>query len=324
VITPTKAEGTYRYAFNGKEKDTDFQNNYDYGFRIYNPKIGKFLSVDPLTRSYPNWSPYPFAMNHPIEGVDLDGLEYVYYSVVNVDERTGEAVIEAIGEIDYGNWLMNLIHKTTGWTPMDARVNVVIAPDGRSYLFAPNEDLNSVTIDDFDPDERYTLDGIQALYNLTDALEGVMVGLNAQRGIEVNKPATPLKKSNRHSGTSQKAGRFKKEKNTLYDPKVVNYADDVASINAGMGQKIVKESGRTFFRLENGRVYESINSEAIPFYGPGIYRMNRSMIEAYQILQKNGLKNGLDIIKNMNKKNPLSESQLNSVIENYKTINGNP
>ena len=70
----------YRYGFNGKEKDEsgEFGNltHYDYGFRIYNPGIGRFLSVDPLTADYPGWSPYPFAMNRVIDGVDLDGLEY--------------------------------------------------------------------------------------------------------------------------------------------------------------------------------------------------------------------------------------------------------
>jgi len=40
--------------------------NYDYGFRIYNPSIGKFLSVDPLAREYAYYSPYHFAGNTPI------------------------------------------------------------------------------------------------------------------------------------------------------------------------------------------------------------------------------------------------------------------
>ncbi|MFY0602199.1 MAG: hypothetical protein JXR03_21160, partial [Cyclobacteriaceae bacterium] len=64
--------------FNGKERDNNMgvTTQYDYGFRIYNPSIGKFLSVDPLTSDYASWSPYPFAMNRPIDGVDLDGLEY--------------------------------------------------------------------------------------------------------------------------------------------------------------------------------------------------------------------------------------------------------
>jgi len=69
----------YRYGFNGKEKDNEGEfgsiTNYDYGFRIYNPAIGKFLSVDPLTKSYPYYTPYQFAGNKPIQSIDLDGLE---------------------------------------------------------------------------------------------------------------------------------------------------------------------------------------------------------------------------------------------------------
>ncbi|MES2141107.1 MAG: RHS repeat-associated core domain-containing protein, partial [Bacteroidota bacterium] len=70
----------YRYNFNGKESDPEVVGaaggTQDYGFRIYNPSLGRFLSVDPLTKDYPNWSPYPFAMNRPIDGIDLDGLEW--------------------------------------------------------------------------------------------------------------------------------------------------------------------------------------------------------------------------------------------------------
>jgi RHS repeat-associated protein len=67
-------KGEYRYGFNGKETDseTDLQ---DYGFRIYNPSYGKFLSVDPLHREYPFYTPYQFAGNMPICAADLDGLE---------------------------------------------------------------------------------------------------------------------------------------------------------------------------------------------------------------------------------------------------------
>ncbi len=69
---------TYRYGFNGKEKDDDVKGSsaqYDYGFRIYDPRLGKFLSEDPLTESYPWYSPYHFAGNTPIMAIDVDGLE---------------------------------------------------------------------------------------------------------------------------------------------------------------------------------------------------------------------------------------------------------
>ncbi|MES2731626.1 MAG: RHS repeat-associated core domain-containing protein, partial [Bacteroidota bacterium] len=65
----------YRYGFNGKERDPEFQNNYDYGLRIYNPGLAKFLSVDPLTSSYPSLTPYQFASNNPVFNIDVDGLE---------------------------------------------------------------------------------------------------------------------------------------------------------------------------------------------------------------------------------------------------------
>jgi RHS repeat-associated protein len=69
----------YRYGFNGKEDDIIGLGGggatYDYGFRIYNPQIGKFLSVDPLFKEYPWNSPYTFAENDVIRSIDLDGLE---------------------------------------------------------------------------------------------------------------------------------------------------------------------------------------------------------------------------------------------------------
>lgn len=73
----------YRYGFNGKESDTDTYgegNIYDYGFRIYNPRLGKFLSVDPLTRIYAWYTPFQFAGNKPIWAIDLDGLEEVIFT----------------------------------------------------------------------------------------------------------------------------------------------------------------------------------------------------------------------------------------------------
>jgi RHS repeat-associated protein len=71
----------YRFHFNGKETDNEVYgegNVYDYGFRIYNPRLGKFLSVDPLTKEYPWYTPYQFAGNKPIWAMDRDGLEEWY------------------------------------------------------------------------------------------------------------------------------------------------------------------------------------------------------------------------------------------------------
>jgi RHS repeat-associated protein len=72
------SSGSYRYGFNGKENDNEVKgvgNQQDYGMRIYDPRLGRFLSVDPLTQQYPYYSPYQFAGNMPIWATDLDGAE---------------------------------------------------------------------------------------------------------------------------------------------------------------------------------------------------------------------------------------------------------
>ena len=68
----------YRYGFNGKEQDSAVNGvgvDYDYGARIYDARMGRFLSMDPLIKKYPWYTPYQFAGNKPIWAIDLDGLE---------------------------------------------------------------------------------------------------------------------------------------------------------------------------------------------------------------------------------------------------------
>ena len=69
----------YRFGFNGKENDNEIKGGFgkqqDYGMRIYDPRVAKFLSVDPLMNSFPFYTPYQFAGNSPMRNIDLDGME---------------------------------------------------------------------------------------------------------------------------------------------------------------------------------------------------------------------------------------------------------
>ncbi len=65
-----------RYGFNGKENDNEVKgegNQQDYGMRIYDPRIGRWLSIDPLQGTYPFASPYNFSLNDPIAAIDPNG-----------------------------------------------------------------------------------------------------------------------------------------------------------------------------------------------------------------------------------------------------------
>jgi len=66
---------------------------YDYGFRNYDPQIGRFPQLDPLTDSYPELSPYQYASNDPVANVDLDGLEGVERIVAVGMSQTAETAI---------------------------------------------------------------------------------------------------------------------------------------------------------------------------------------------------------------------------------------
>lgn len=68
----------YRFGFNGKEKDNEIKGDgswQDYGMRSYDSRLGRFPSLDPLAKKYPELTPYQFASNCPIRFIDIDGKE---------------------------------------------------------------------------------------------------------------------------------------------------------------------------------------------------------------------------------------------------------
>lgn len=78
----------YRYFFNGKEADNEvygeggFQN---YGFRVYDTRLGRFWGVDPLTKDYPMLTPFQFASCSPVLLIDMDGLEGIENTQGNME-----------------------------------------------------------------------------------------------------------------------------------------------------------------------------------------------------------------------------------------------
>jgi RHS repeat-associated protein len=68
--------GGYRYGFNGKEIDNEDYgegNAYDFGSRIYDPRLGKWLAVDIVAKAAPGWTPYRFGFDNPINFRDPNG-----------------------------------------------------------------------------------------------------------------------------------------------------------------------------------------------------------------------------------------------------------
>jgi RHS repeat-associated protein len=137
------SSSSYRYGFNGKEKDDKGElgeTSYDYGFRIYNPRIAKFLSVDPLSKDYPWYTPYQFAGNTPIQAIDLDGLEPK--SVVKFNNVSGK--------YNFTKPAIHVLYLTTG---VDKRLLETVVVQPRSLgqyrpLYDADEGGGGITVGD--------------------------------------------------------------------------------------------------------------------------------------------------------------------------------
>ena len=81
----------YRYGFNGKENDNEVKGNgnqQDYGMRIYDNRLGRFLSLDPLQQKFASHSPYNFSLNSPLMMNDPDGMKPKVQVISNDDGST--------------------------------------------------------------------------------------------------------------------------------------------------------------------------------------------------------------------------------------------
>jgi RHS repeat-associated protein len=95
---------SYRFTFQGQEHDDELNGSagtsYAFEYRMHDPRLGRFLSIDPLAAKYPHNSPYAFSENRVIDGVELEGLEHVnnkYWVSVNAQ---GKPVIELFASDD--------------------------------------------------------------------------------------------------------------------------------------------------------------------------------------------------------------------------------
>lgn len=74
----------HRYGFQGQEQDNEIKgegNSINFTYRMHDPRIGRFFAIDPLSAKYPYNSPYAFSENRIMDGVELEGLEWVRISI---------------------------------------------------------------------------------------------------------------------------------------------------------------------------------------------------------------------------------------------------
>jgi RHS repeat-associated protein len=146
MLKPGRHGGeSYRFTFNGMEKDDEVKgngNHLDYGARILDPRIGKFLSLDPLAKDYPSLSDYAYVANNPIMYIDPDGKKIVIPNVADrepilkminsraagvfgINDKTGELyVIKKEGSKGYSEYYRDKLIE--GIEVKDKTVTIVI------------------------------------------------------------------------------------------------------------------------------------------------------------------------------------------------------
>jgi RHS repeat-associated protein len=106
----------YRFGFNGAEKDNEMKgvgNSLDFGARMYDSRVGRFNSIDPLFKKYPEQSSYVFAGNNPIYYIDKEGLERYASLILHTAGQDGTTVVKLKMNDD-------LISDRPSWDPRSA------------------------------------------------------------------------------------------------------------------------------------------------------------------------------------------------------------
>ena len=173
---------SYRFGFNGKEddKETSYQ---DYGMRMYSPALARFISVDPITASYPMLTPYQFASNTPIMAIDLDGLEaYIVHQYRNSAGYISKITITTFKDIGTNTPIdMNITYNGTNYSGSNILV-LDHSVDGN---------INDYSIDNFSRIQNSVknegvmtenlIDNLQIDNNYANNTDNVMVGKSEVR-----------------------------------------------------------------------------------------------------------------------------------------------
>lgn len=65
-----------QYLYNGKEKQDELDLGWmDYGARMYDNTIARWLTIDPKSYKYESYSPFNYVLNNPLSFIDPTGME---------------------------------------------------------------------------------------------------------------------------------------------------------------------------------------------------------------------------------------------------------
>jgi RHS repeat-associated protein len=124
------SSGGYRFGYNGVEKDDEIKgsgNSYNFEFRMHDPRVGRFLSMD------------PFAGNSPVRSIDFWGLEEAVF-VRGTSQSYNDALCPEFQEVIKG------IYYQLYPDYKDKSIDFTFSWDDENYIWNNEQDRSQAAI----------------------------------------------------------------------------------------------------------------------------------------------------------------------------------
>src|SRR6056297_1497191 len=167
------------YKFNAKELDCE-SGYYYYSARYYDPRMARFLSVDPLAGEMPEWGSYTYTFNNPLKYIDPTGMGPEDPPDGGDDKNKLEYMVNSLKEVPNG--FLYAIGKLKDQLAGESSKDKI----GEGYNLTSKDKIGSdpdlPKADDYKPVEDFTK---ASLYNV--ALEHLFNGEDFdKKGVEEN------------------------------------------------------------------------------------------------------------------------------------------
>jgi|SRR5690625_199610 len=144
LVNVTKTE--YMYKYNGKELQDELGLDwYDYGWRNYDPALGRWMNMDPLAEKFYPSSTYNYTVNNPILLNDPDGRDWSIKAKKDKDGNwqinitVNAAVVNNSGkEIDLDNYIKE----------QTAQFNRIFSIEGEGVSITANLNMRAISSED--------------------------------------------------------------------------------------------------------------------------------------------------------------------------------
>jgi len=247
----------YRFGFNGKEKTDEIYgegNGVDFGARIYDSRLGRWLALDPLAEKYPRLSPYSSFANNPVIFIDPDGRVLTLGGQLNVAENDIKSLIQ---KPEYRNVL---------------KITTEILKDGTSISHV---DFNMKAVPTLTQEEINSDPGLRLIQRLTSSSEEYLYEVTKQTEVTVELPKTTSSAQENTTYTTSKRDTEKKVDNIMSQTPL--YYNDATAKPTETPKKHHDDSKGCYdgqvalhpemiAQIKKGSIYKDLPRESIVFH----------------------------------------------------------